>query len=55
LGKEDNLLDEDFKIILLDEILNIYSNVTEISDLTHVGKAFGEDKNSPWKIISTGK
>ena len=53
LGIEDNLLDEDFKIISLEEILNIDSSVTEISDLTHEGKAFREDKNSPWKIIST--
>ena len=53
LGIEDNLSDEDFKIISLEEILNIDSSVIEVSDLIHEGKAFREDRNSPWKIIST--
>ena len=51
LGIEEDLLDEDFKIISLDEILVMDSSVTEISDLAYERKAFREDKNSPWKII----
>ncbi|MCU0471378.1 MAG: hypothetical protein MUF58_22615 [Arcicella sp.] len=52
LGIESNLKDEDFKIISLDEIIQIDSSILEVSDLPYEGKAYRENINSPW-IIST--
>lgn len=53
LGNEDNLKDEDFKIISLEEILNIDLSVVEISDLPYEGKAYRENRNMQWEIIET--
>ena len=51
LGNEGNLKDEDFKIISLEEIIQIDLSVLEISDLPYDGKAFRENIDLPWEIV----
>jgi hypothetical protein len=51
LGSEENLSDEDFKVVSLEEILNIDSSITEISDLPYERRAYRETKNDTWNII----
>ena len=51
-GPEDDLPDEDYRIISLEEIINIDSSVLEISDLPYDGDAYRKDVNSPWEISS---
>lgn len=48
LGNENNLEDDDFKLISLEEILNIDSSILEISDLQYEGRAYRINVNSPW-------
>ena len=50
-GAEDNLQDEDFKIISLEEMIQIDSSILEISDLPYEGRAYREDMNSTWVIM----
>ena len=49
-GAEDNLQDEDFKIISLEEIIQIDSSILEVADLPYEGEAYRENINSPWII-----
>ncbi len=51
LGSENNLSDEDFKIVSLEEMLNIDSSIIEVSDLPYEGKAYRQDINQLWQII----
>ena len=51
LGSEENLSDDDFKVVSLEEILNIDSSIIEVSDLPYEGKAYRQDINQLWEII----
>jgi hypothetical protein len=49
-GSENNLEDADYKIISLEEMIEIDSSILEISDLPYEGMAYREDVNSVWII-----
>jgi hypothetical protein len=50
-GPEDDLRDDDYKIISLEEIINIDPTVLEVSDLPYRGKAYRETVSHEWKIL----
>lgn len=52
-GSERNLNDEDYKVISLREILEIDKSLFELEDLPLGFEAIRENKNQPWKRIST--
>jgi hypothetical protein len=49
-GAETELLDEDYRLVSLDEIINMDNTILEIADLPYDGKANRKDKTSPWVI-----
>lgn len=51
-GPENDLPDEDYRVVSLDEIIKIDSSVLEIADLPYEKDAYREDTNSSWKIES---
>ncbi len=50
-GSEKNLVDEDYKLISLQEIIELDSSVLLISDLNCNQKAIRLNKDSDWKIF----
>ena len=51
-GPEEDLPDEDYRVLSLDEIIKMDSSILEIADLPHEGEAHRETKTSPWKMKS---
>jgi len=49
-GPEENLSDGDFRVIALDEVIEIDSTVLEIADMPLGCEAFRIDRDSPWRI-----
>lgn len=49
-GPEENLPDEDYRVLSLDEIINMDSSVLEVADLPYEGEAHRETKSSQWKM-----
>jgi hypothetical protein len=49
-GAEKNLEDEDYKIISLEEMIEIDSSILEIAYLPFEGMAYRENVNSAWII-----
>ena len=52
-GKEDNLSDEDFKIISLGEIIEIDKSLLQLSDMPLNSEAKRLSPTSEWRIIVT--
>lgn len=51
-GPEENLIDEDYRVLSLEEIIKMDSSVLEVADLPYEGEAYRDDKNSPWEMKS---
>lgn len=51
-GKEENLTDEDYRVISLDEILSIDATLNELAELPLGFEGIRETKDDKWKIIS---
>jgi hypothetical protein len=51
-GPEENLLDEDYRVLSLDEIIRMDSSVLEVADLPYEGEAYRETKRSQWNMKS---
>ena len=52
LGDEEDLNDEDFKVVSLDEIIKLDKSVLDVADLP-LGKAACRDSiNSPWRFYT---
>lgn len=51
-GPEEDLPDEDFRVLSLDEIIKMDSSVLEVADLPYEGEAYRETKTSQWKMKS---
>ncbi len=49
-GEETDIEDEDFRVISLEEIINIDKSVLEVSDLPLGGEAFRKSKELTWTI-----
>lgn len=49
-GLEEDLLDEDFRVVALEEIINLDTSVLEVSDLPYGGEAHRDNINSPWVL-----
>ena len=49
-GPEDDLKDEDYRTVSLDEIIRMDSSVLEVSNLPYEGEAYRENVNMPWVI-----
>lgn len=49
-GKEDNLSDEDFKVISLGEIIEMDKSVLELSDMPINSEATRLSMTSPWRV-----
>lgn len=54
-GGEENLPDEDYRVISLEEIIKIDASVVEVSDLPYEGKAYRDKASSPWRKESLSK
>ena len=50
-GPEENLQDQDYKVIALEEIINIDPTVLEVADLPYKGKAYRETVSDEWKRL----
>jgi hypothetical protein len=48
-GYEENLPDEDYRVLSLAEIIQMDSSVLEIADLPFESEAHRETKSSPWE------
>ena len=51
-GPEEDLPDEDYRVLSLYEIIKMDSSVLEVADLPYEGKAYRESKDSSWKTES---
>ncbi len=51
-GPEEDLEDEDYRVISLEEIIAIDASVLEVADLPYEGEAYREQVDFPW-IINT--
>lgn len=49
-GAEENVLDEDYKLVSLEEIINIDPSVLDIADLPYEKEAYRKDVLSRWTI-----
>jgi len=49
-GAEENLSNEDYKLVSLDEIITLDPSVLQVSDLQYEKKAYRENTSSNWKI-----
>ncbi|UKB82739.1 hypothetical protein LF887_17195 [Chryseobacterium sp. MEBOG06] len=49
-GDETNLMDEDFRVVSLEEIISLDSTVLEIADLPLGGEAYRVNINASWEI-----
>ena len=49
-GKETHLKDEDYRVVSLEEIINIDKSILEISDLPLGSVAFRKNVHSSWVI-----
>ncbi len=49
-GPEENLPDEEYKLVALEEIIQIDPSVVEVSDLSYEGEAYRETVDSRWII-----
>jgi len=49
-GPEEDLSDDDYRVLSLDEIIKMDSSVLEIADLPYEGEAHRETKTSQWKM-----
>jgi hypothetical protein len=52
IGSEENINEEDYRVVSLDEIIQIDNSVIDILDLPLGGEAHRAIKNAPWKIVS---
>lgn len=50
-GKEEDLRDEDYRVVSLQEIIEIDSSVCQVADLPSEGKAFRQNVTMPWQIL----
>ncbi len=50
-GPEEELNDEDYRVVSLQEIINIDSSVCEVADLPLEGKAYRQNGNMPWQVL----
>lgn len=50
-GKEDNLSDEDFKVVSLGEIIEIDKSLLELCDMPINAEATRLSTTSPWRIV----
>ena len=51
-GFEDNVADEDIRLVALDEIVEIDASVLELAEMPKGQEAIRKDKNSDWQIIN---
>ncbi len=49
-GDEKNLSDSDYKLIALEEIINLDPSIQEVSDLPFNSEAYRKDINSKWNV-----
>lgn len=50
-GKEDNLSDEDFKIVSLGEIIEFDNSLLQLSDMPLNSESKGISPSSEWRIV----
>lgn len=51
-GPEEDLPDDDYRVLSLEEIIKMDSSVLELADLPYEGEAHRETKGAPWKLKS---
>jgi len=51
-GPETELLDEDYRVVSLEEIIQLDPTVLEVADLPYEGEAQRESANSQWTVKS---
>lgn len=49
-GPEENLPDEDYRVVSLDEIIKIDPSVLEVADLPFEGTAYRNEVSSSWEM-----
>ncbi|MDR6513703.1 hypothetical protein [Chryseobacterium camelliae] len=49
-GEEENIDDKDYKVISLEEIIDIDNSILEVADLPLQHMAYRSSINEPWKI-----
>ena len=49
-GSEEDVAEEDYRVLSLDEIIKMDSSVLEVSDLPYEGEAHRETKESKWRM-----
>lgn len=47
-GPEEDLVDEDYRVVALEEIINKDPSVLEVSNLPYGGEAYRNSIKSPW-------
>ena len=53
LGGEQEVYDEDMRLVALGEIIEIDESVLKLADMPKGFEAVRSDKNSEWKIVSS--